>query len=120
MADAIPLPWELLSPPAPAPRVAQGHVEIVLVDLTRPAGDRFSIRAYEEDFQPPPADVVGAWVLYGASLATVIERLHREWRKSGVVPVREISSRAYVAFEFDGPLGLAVHAIKALAESFPP
>lgn len=120
MAGAIPFPWELLAPPRPAPRVSQGHVDAVLVDLTRPEGERFRIRVYIEEFTPPSADVVAAWVLYGFGLPGVVARLREEWSKSGLAADRESTARHFVAFEFSGRYAPAVAAVERLAGAFPP
>jgi hypothetical protein len=120
MADAIPLPWERLSPPAPAPRVAQGHVDAVIVDATRPESDRFRVRACLEDFPPPAARVFAAFVLYGATLQGVVDGLREGWTRAGIKIESEARSKSLVAFDLDGGYAVALAVIQQLARGFPP
>lgn len=120
MADAVPLPWELFAPPRTGPRVAQGHVDAVIVDATRPRGDHFRIRVYAAEFPPPPDDIVAAWVFYGVGAASVVASLRDGWSSAGPAPAREAQSNHFAAFDFRGGLAPAVAAIERLAGAFPP
>lgn len=120
MADAVPVPLELFAPPRPAPLVAQGHVEVVLVDVTRPQSDRFQVRAYLEDFPPPAADVVTTYILYGTGLRRLVEILKEAWSKVGFSPARETKSPPFVNFEFESGFGPVFQAVDRLARAFPP
>ncbi|HKS16822.1 MAG TPA: hypothetical protein VJU16_05880 [Planctomycetota bacterium] len=120
MAYALPLPWELLAPPSPAPRVALGHVDLVLVDVTRPESDRFRVRVYAEEFPAPSVPVMSAYVLYGVGVFQVSTELRRRWTAAGIRAGREARSPSLVAFDFDGHFIAVLAIVEEVARAFPP
>lgn len=120
MAFALPLPWELLAPPSPAPRVALGHVELVLVDVTPPASGRYRIRVYAEEFPAPSSPVMSVYVLYGVGVIQVSTELRRRWTAAGIPAGGETRSPSLVAFDFDGHVAAVLAIVEEVAAIFPP
>src|SRR5688572_22161349 len=94
----FPIPRPVLQKHRPGPRVAQGFLEIVLVELTRPAGEAFTVRIFEEGYRPSEADLVATFVLYGAEVRNVGRRLESAWATLGLSAsscVRYVCYRSY-------------------------
>jgi hypothetical protein len=116
----VPRPQPLLQKPRPQPRVADGLLETILIEVTRPAPEAFSVRIFDEDFTPPPADVVSAFVFYGVPVATVARRLEEAWRVLNLRTVPGVRYAAYHSYDHARGHSAVIASIEALQESFLP
>jgi hypothetical protein len=116
----LPRPQPALHRPRPLPRVAEGLLEAVLVELTRPVGQSFVVRIFDEDFTPPEADVVAAYVLYGLDVAELARRLELAWAALDLHPTPGVKYACYRSYEHARAFAAVVKTVEALQESFLP
>jgi hypothetical protein len=116
----VPRPQPLLQKPRIQPAIAEGLLESILIEVTRPAPEAFTVRIFDEDHTPPAADVVSAFVFYEVTVGTVARRLEEAWK---VLNLRAIPGARYAAYHsYDHPRGYpaVLASIEALQESFLP
>jgi len=116
----VPRPEPLLEKPRPQLRIAEGLLEAILIEATRPSPDAFTVRIFDEDFTPPQADVVSVFVFYGVPVVTVARRLEAAWKALNLQPVAGVRYAAYHTFDHSRGYSLVVGSIEALQESFLP
>jgi hypothetical protein len=116
----FPIPRPVLHQPRPVPRVAQGLLEAVLVELTRPVEGAFAVRIFDEGVRPPAAEVAAVVILYGAEVAAIGRRLEQAWRELELEPTAAVRYVCYRAY--DHPCGYAevLRTVEALQESYLP
>lgn len=119
-AAGIPLPQSYLQRTDPALEIATGFVDAVRVDLTRPQGGAFRVRIYAEEYPPPEAEIVGAFVLYGTSVPEIGRRLDAAWRSLSLNPVACVRSVAFLSFDHSRRFRKVLRTIEALQPQFPP
>ena len=106
--------------PRPVPRVAEGLLDLVLVELTRPVREAFTVRIFEEGYRPPEGEVAAVFLLYGADVGRIGRRLEHAWHSLGL---REIAAVRYVCYRsYDHPRawGAVLRTVEALQESYLP
>jgi len=116
----VPRPGPLLQKPRPQSRIAEGLLEAILIEVTRPSPDAFTVRIFDEDFTPPEADVVSVFVFYGVPVVTVARRLEAAWKALNLQSVAGVRYAAYPTFGHSRAYALVVGSIEALQESFLP
>jgi len=116
----VPRPQPLLQKPRPQSRIAEGLLEAILIEVTRPSPDAFTVRIFDEDFNPPEADVVSVFVFYGVPVVTVARRLEAAWKALNLRAVAGVRYAAYQTFDHSRGYFLVVGSIEALQESFLP
>ena len=116
----IPRPQPVLHEPRPIPRVAEGLLEAVLVDISRPQGQAFVVRIFDEDFSPPQADVVATFVLYGADVGEVGHRLEGAWAALDLRGIPGVRYACYRTYDHPRAFTAVLRTIEALQESFLP
>ena len=116
----VPRPQSLLQKPKLHPRVAEGLLETILIEVTRPAPHAFTVRLFDEDFTPPPADVVSLFVFYGVPVVTVARRLEEAWKALNLSVVAGVRYAAYHTFDHVRGHALVIGSIEALQESYLP
>lgn len=117
---AVPLPFPLHARPGHGPRVAVAPLDAILVDITRPVEGSYRVRIYDEEYEPPVAEVAAAFVLYGARLTGVERRLRQAWSSFGLAPVAEVRAAAFVSFDLARRFALSLRLLEALQRQFPP
>ena len=119
-AAGAPFPRAWLVRSVRGPRVATGHVDAVLIDVTRPAARTFRVRIFDERYAPPEADVVAAFILYGARVGGVAERLLAAWRRAGLLPTVQVRSESYCSFDHPAAFGSILRTVEALQRDYLP
>lgn len=116
----IPRPQPVLNKPRPIPRVAEGLLEAIIVEVTRPLNEAFAVRIFDEDFAPPDADVVAAFVLYGADVAEIGRRLEGAWAALDLHANPGVRYACYRSYDHSRAFTAVVKTVEALQESFLP
>ena len=116
----FPIPRPVLHKPRPVPRVAQGLLDAVLIELTRPVAGAFAVRIFDEGVRPPSAEVAAVVILYGADVAAIGLRLERAWRALGLEPTEAVRYVCYRAYDHPRGYGAVLRTVEALQESYLP
>ncbi|MBI3854169.1 MAG: hypothetical protein HY293_00600 [Planctomycetes bacterium] len=116
----VPRPQPVFQKPRPIPRIAEGLLEAVLIEVTRPLRGSFSVRIFDKDFIPPEADVVAAFVLYGAEVAELGRRLELAWDALDLHATPGVRYACYRTYDHTRAHGAVLKTVEALQESFLP
>ena len=116
----VPRPQPLLLKPRIQPGIAEGLLETILIEVTRPAPEAFTVRIFDEDYTPPDADVVFAYVFYGVTVVTVARRLEEAWKVLNLRSVPGVRYAAYHSYDHARGHSAVIASIEALQESFLP
>jgi hypothetical protein len=118
----FPLPQTkpVLVKPHATPRIAGGFLEAILIEVTRPVGEEFSVRIFDEDHTPPEADIVASYVFYGVSVPAVARRLVIAWNALNLNPKTHLQASTFVTYDHDRGFRAVISTIDALQESYLP
>jgi hypothetical protein len=113
-------PQPVLQNPRPTPRIAGGFLEAVLIEVTRPVQEAFTVCVFDDDFTPPDADVVAVFVLYGVEVAELGRRLESAWEALGLRGVVGVRYECYRSYDHSRSFAAVFKTVEALQESFLP
>ena len=118
----FPLPQlkPVLVKPHATPRIAGGFLEAILIEVTRPIGEAFSVGIFDEDHTPPEADVVAGYVFYSVSVPEVARRLVIAWNALHLNPRTDLRASTFVTYDHDRGFKAVIGTIEALQESYLP
>ena len=108
------LGFPIFHKPRPVARVAEGLLEVVLVELTRPVEGAVTVRIFDEGVRPPEADVAAVFLLYGAEVGRIGRRLEHEWHSTGLRDIAAVRHACYRSYDHPRHYGLVVRSIEAL------
>jgi hypothetical protein len=98
----------------------RGVLEAILIEVTRPVGEAFSVRIFDEDHTPPEADVVAGYVFYGVSVPEGARRLVIAWNALHLNPKTDLRASTFVTYDHDRGFKAVIGTIEALQESYLP
>jgi hypothetical protein len=116
----LPQPKPVLVKPHSAPRIAGGFLEAILIEVTRPVGEAFSVRIFDEDHTPPSADVVATYVFYSVSVPAVARRLVIAWNALNLKSSVNLPASTFVTYDHERGFSAVISTIDALQESYLP
>jgi hypothetical protein len=116
----VPRTQPLLQKPRPQSRIAEGLLEAILIEVTRPSPEAFTVRIFDEDFTPPEADVVSVFVFYGVPVGTVARRLEVAWHAVNLRAEPGVRYASYTTYDHRRGFDVVIGTIEALQESFLP
>jgi hypothetical protein len=109
-----------LAKPHTVPRIAGGFLEAILIEVTRPVGEAFSVRIFDEDHTPPEADVVATYVFYSVPVPAVARRLEIAWSALNLKASAALRGSSFVAYDHERGFRAVIGTIDALQESYLP
>jgi hypothetical protein len=109
-----------LAKPHAVPRIAGGFLEAILIEVTRPVGEAFCVRIFDEDHTPPAADVVATYVFYSVSVPAVARRLVIAWNALNLKPSTHLQASTFVTYDHEWGFRSVIGTIDALQESYLP
>jgi len=118
----FPLPQlkPVLVKPHFAPRIAGGFLEAILIEVTRPVREAFSVRIFDEEHPPPGADVVATYVFYSVAVPAVARRLEAAWSALNLKASADLRTSTCVFYDHAGGFRAVIGTIEALQESYLP